>query len=544
MWHRSIVNTIEQIKKRGLCLYGAGFIGEIAYKIFEKLGQQPVCYCDDDYKKQGQIFQGIPVLSVDVAVEKYPDAVYIPCADSSKKTGRWNRSDLSEMIHTLKRLNVYDSNSELRIEMYLFLLDINDLEEKKIIANRESLIQVDDIKNLLIFNHMSNSGSFYFEQLLDGHPNILCLPYSSQVFWLVFKNRLQYLEGEELLIEMTAQMLGYLHSSYENLYCVQNTKFHGFCVDKTGNFIFDVLINPNDFLVHLRTQFYGNEIKLKSFGHMMKIYIATYNNCLGRKKQEGMEYWLFYHMHKADYDIRDTYKEFSKQEFERVENLIIIREPVQQCYSYIRRMVIKERMNIVLTKDEDFIHTLQCEMGLTLRKREGIDNVKVIRFEDLKYRSERTLKELCKWMQIPYKDSLCKTTLNGSEIYFPTYTPHGIKYITGNDTSTVGQKDFSETFTLWDETRLNIIYAKFKRAYGYECPAPDFTKFSKAFQQEMLKENFKFCDIVQQVLDEDGLPEDHYDVNQYVKELYQTYMDTYDDNTEYYDYIKPEADEE
>ena len=29
-----------------------------------------------------------------------------------------------------------------------------------------------------------------------------------------------------------------------------------------------------------------------------------------------------------------------------------------------------------------------------------------------------------------------------------------------------------------------------------------------------------------------------------VKELYQTYMDTYDDNTEYYDYIKPEADEE
>ena len=60
----------------------------------------------------------------------------------------------------------------------------------------------------------------------------------------------------------------------------------------------------------------------------------------------------------------------------------------------------------------------------------------------------------------------------------------------------------------------------------------------------MLKENFKFCDIVQQVLDEDGLPEDHYDVNQYLKEWYQTYMDTYDDNTEYYDYIKPEADEE
>ena len=89
-----------------------------------------------------------------------------------------------------------------------------------------------------------------------------------------------------------------------------------------------------------------------------------------------------------------------------------------------------------------------------------------------------------------------------------------------------------------------MICIKFRHAYGYPCTVPDFEQFSRTFQQEMLKENFKFCDIVQQVLDEDGLPEDHYDVNQYVKELYQTYMDTYDDNTEYYDYIKPEADEE
>lgn len=92
-----------------------------------------------------------------------------------------------------------------------------------------------------------------------------------------------------------------------------------------------------------------------------------------------------------------------------------------------------------------------------------------------------------------------------------------MKYITGNDTSAIGKKDFSEVLTLWDEVRLNMICIKFKHAYGYPCTVPDFEQFSRTFQQEMLKENFKFCDIVQQVLDEDGLPEDHYDVNQYVK---------------------------
>lgn len=45
--------------------------------------------------------------------------------------------------------------------------------------------------------------------------------------------------------------------------------------------------------------------------------------------------------------------------------------------------------------------------------------------------------------------------------------------------SSVGKKDFSEIFTLWDEARLNMIYAKFKRAYGYECLTPDFDSFSE-----------------------------------------------------------------
>lgn len=539
MWHRSILDTVRQGEQRGLCLYGAGFFGKIAYQIVERLGGHPLCFCDDDADKQGTTYQGLSVYSVEETVKKYPDAVYLVCIDSMRKKGAINRDDLSAMLDKLKKYGVYDSNSELRLSLYLFLLDQPDVNEIVPCDDTQHIFMPEDLNQLLILNHMSNSGSFYLEQLLDGHPQILCLPYGTQVLRTVYAKRLQYLEGDELLLELEAQMLGYLHSQYETLDCVRRVKFHDYCMNRDGNFNYDVLIEPQMFMKQLKTLFSEKRVKLESFGHMMKVLTAAYNNCLGKKKEQGQSYWLFYHMHQADYDVKNTYVDFQKNEFDRIENLIIIREPVQQCYSYIRRMVIQGRDTPVLTKDEDFIHTLKCELGMTLRRQRGIENVKVIRFEDLKYRSKNTLAALCEWMDIAYADSMSQTTLNGYEIYFPIHTSEGIRYITGNDTSAVGKTDFSEVLTQWDEVRLNILCSKFKRAFGYPCEVPEFDSFSKEFQDELLQENFKFCNIVQQVSDEDGLPEDRYDVNDYVKGIYRDFMNGYEDGTTYYDYIRP-----
>lgn len=227
-----------------------------------------------------------------------------------------------------------------------------------------------------------------------------------------------------------------------------------------------------------------------------------------------------------------------------METLFIIREPVQHCFSWVKRMVIKMKWNELLKRDGVFGAVVKSEMGMMLERKEGYDNVKVIRFEDFKLQPKKAMKSLCKWLQIPYLDILQHTTLNGIEIYFPTYTESGVKYITGNDTTAVERKDFSEVLTLWDEARLNMIYAKFKQAYGYEQKTPDFMEYSPDFWEEMLKEEFKFCRIVQDVLEGSGKEEDVYDVNEYIKNIYLDYMKNYDSNTKYYDYIKTESDEE
>lgn len=65
----------------------------------------------------------------------------------------------------------------------MFLLDLK--QKNGVMSDKK--IRYSEINNLLIFNHMSNSGSYYLEQLLDGHPNILSLPYSGQVFGMYMR---------------------------------------------------------------------------------------------------------------------------------------------------------------------------------------------------------------------------------------------------------------------------------------------------------------------------------------------------------------------
>ena len=120
MWHRSLLDTVNQAKKRGLCLYGAGFWGEIAYRLFCKMGCEPICYCDDNAEKWDTEYMGLPVYSLEDGVKRYPEAVYLVCVDVTKRAGTWNRADFNKMLQRLKESGVYDSHSELRVNVYLF----------------------------------------------------------------------------------------------------------------------------------------------------------------------------------------------------------------------------------------------------------------------------------------------------------------------------------------------------------------------------------------------------------------------------------------
>lgn len=547
MWNRSLLYCVNEAKKRGICFYGAGYWGSIAYKIFSLFDIVPLCYCDDDISKTGHEYNGINVLSLSEAAMQFPEAIYIVCIDQTKKYGSYNRDLQKNMLDNLKKFNVYDSNSELRLPFYLFLLDINGNEgiqhckEQSYACDINELFWWSNLKNLAIVSNMSNSGVWFFTQLLDMHSHILCIPYY-ELFEDIYINRLQYLEGDELIIEMAAQMLGYFKSDFEELECVGQCRFKNDCVDKNGKNIEGIYIEPLDFISNLYLQFKDEKIKLHSYGEMLKIYFAVYNNCLQRRYESDKNYWMLYDLHKPDYDITQEYNYLSPHEFERIENLFLIREPVQHCFSWVKRMMITTRNNAAATK-EYISKIIKSELGLNIERKIGFDNLHVVKFEDVKYRGKQTLEALCEFLEIPFEESLLKTTLNGVEVYFPANTKEGVKYITGFDTSAASQKDFSDILSPWDEVRLNIFFAKFKKALGYEVVYPSFCQFREETLEDILKEDFKFASFIQNVVDENLKNEEKYDVNHFVKELFMNYIKRSDEKIViYYDYIGADVD--
>ncbi len=73
---------IEHIKneEKPIVLFGVLAMGSIAKKSLDNLGKAVQCFCDNNKKKQGTIIEGLEVLSVQEAYNKYPDAKIIICS--------------------------------------------------------------------------------------------------------------------------------------------------------------------------------------------------------------------------------------------------------------------------------------------------------------------------------------------------------------------------------------------------------------------------------------------------------------------------------
>lgn len=59
-------------------------------------------------------------------------------------------------------------------------------------------------------------------------------------------------------------------------------------------------------------------------------------------------------MHMPEFDVSKLSDYFEKKDFNRIENLFIIREPVQHCFSWIKRVAMVQRRNTMLKKENYF----------------------------------------------------------------------------------------------------------------------------------------------------------------------------------------------
>lgn len=494
-YYRSIFALVEYAKEHGLVIYGAGSWGEISYKIFRLFNVLPTFFCDDDTNKQGEFFCDgdikIPIISLEEAVTKEPKAVYF----SAVHHFDYGRRVRDKMNNRLKELGVLSEYSGFHPSRYLFLLNggIDALENPEL--DNPKNFNVENLNNLIIFNHMGNSGSIFFNTSIDSHPNIINIQPIIGNIDLVYINRLQYLSGKELVLEITSILARNFKSDYfgrlENI-------LEQYYVDENGNSESRIYIDACKFISSL-SNILKNREKV-SFAVLIKAIFAAYANATGKKCEPETTYWIFCEMHRQNFDFGiDTL--IKSNDFVRVEYLFIIREPVQLLFSRLNRgFGAKEKAIYNRFNSEAYRQLFFSLLGLMLEKTEKTNgkSIKVVKFEDVKLKTKATMKAVCQWMNIPFDESMMNTTVNGIPVYFPANSQDNQKVISSRDITAVERKDFSEYFSSYDIFRLNLAFQNFKRAYGYECDIPHYSEFSTEFLGELYKYPFRFERTIEQ----------------------------------------------
>lgn len=523
--------TVRQAKLDGLVIIGTGYWSKVTYKIMKMFDVLPLVFCDE---YNGELFN-IDIMNFTKTVKSYPNAVYVIAPDEQLDSKK--RRDI---ITKLKINNVYSNYSELLIENYTYLLDINyEIKEKN--EDKELIdykFRYDDIDNIIVFNHMGNSGSIYFENILDSHSQILNIPFGNGINDLVYKYKylLNRLDKKELIIEICSMMNSHFISNL-NVKKMGKVTDNRCCLNKNGENDIRVLIDPTMFYKEITEQI--NKMKLISFSNILKGIYAAYNNVLGKQYNKHKSYWIFYHMHYVDINLEMIDNMIYTTDFKRVEYIYMIREPIQHLFSSINyHMNIGARSKAMVSSLYFINNILNNELGYRFQKESNIITPIIIRFEDVKYKFNSFINKFCSFLDISNEKSFLRTTVNGIEVYFQTIDELGNKqYITGNDTSAVKRKNYSLIISNWDEERLNIVYQKFKKAFGYKVSTKDFSNINKKQLTKMFNEPFKFVDILVEAAIESGNIEDAASIKMFIQKKFLDFMFEYDKNTIYYDYF-------
>lgn len=535
-FYRSIYAIADHARAQGLVLYGAGFWGEMACRIFALFQVFPTAFCDDDPQKQGtQLEYGghmIPVLSLDEAAARMPNAVYIATVTS----GGGKDAPRARMNRRLKERGLLSPDSGFHPLRYLFLLEGGMEAIGHPAELDEDSFRPEHLNNMVVFNHMSNSGSVFLGSLVDGHPNILSIAILNCCIPLVevYSQRLQFLEGKELVLETASQMTPYFatdfpDSVYGQVMMRLSDSFYRGADGKPENRLY---ISPKEFIRALEAVLADQGHV--SFAQLLKALFAAYHNVIGKKYVPGQDYWIFFMRHQSNYDIQEMKDLVRHGEFKRLEYWFIIREPVQHAFSWMRRFILEgeEYLAFSFGNPSEYLDRFSSDLGLMLRKSGNNDSdaVKVVRFEDVKASTRQTMQAVCESLGVPFDECVLEATVNGIVVYFPASSDgHSKDVISTQDTTALKRRDFSALMTSFDVFRLNLVFQDFKRAYGYDCDVPDYRLFSEAFLEELYRHPFRFESALnhcgREALEKGYLaPDERPECHDYLVKLFLDYM--------------------
>jgi hypothetical protein len=186
---------------------------------------------------------------------------------------------------------------------------------------------------------------------------------------------------------------------------------------------------------------------------------AAFEKVLGTKTKK---HTVFYHIHNPN--------DFSGLNFLRyapdARLLMMVREPVQSCESWVR---IPFGNNDYIKVNHGIISMLFAVDQIAFRMRDSVG----VRLEDLKTKPEATLRSLCRWMGIEDSPTLYQMTAQGKKWWGDPSSPDydANKAMDPFDTTSI-QRSVGSIFSKKDQFVLRTLFYPFSVRFGYREPDP------------------------------------------------------------------------
>ena len=382
-----------------------------------------------------------------------------------------NRGQKSESISLDKAMSILSISNNTIIQA--LAVDKNIPEKTQIAPDK-----------IVALIHFGRSGTGLMHSLIDGHPEVSTLPsiYFSEYFdnstwmkiisagWNGMVDR--FIDIYEVLFDPTSlvpiatksKKLQYNIGVKEGLANVGNERNEILCLDK------------KIFRSELKSLLKCYE-EIDAFVFFKLIHVA-YDRAINDYNSKSL---IFYHIHNPDACAKLNFSRLN----ESTNWLVMVREPIQSCESWIRRSFHKNDYSGVVNR----IPTMLFEIDNSIYRRQ---NTIGVRLEDLKIRPRKTIPALCKWMGIEESHSLYEMTAQGKKWWGDRSSVDYLKDGMEPFGKTSIKRKIGSIFSKNDQFILRTLFYPFSVRFGYATENKEQFKSDLETIRPMIDEMFDF----------------------------------------------------
>lgn len=313
-------------------------------------------------------------------------------------------------------------------------------------------------KKIIIGSIDGCCGNSFFRGLLDNHPAIMMLSYidlNNDLFW--FCVRMANRNAEEII------------HIFEEIYCTEQIR---------RQLDIDLFLAKMHQLLE-RGKYYTSQ-------ELFVVLHVCFMHMAGKNIVNINEQVIYWEPHLTSRYITEEYVQWLGSKVVSCNIINIVRNVFMNNGSYIKYVLAGKwpvaDWNFFCRKVMEYPHMGFKEFEYCKRL--------IMRFEDIKCNPRDELQKLCNEWEIPWSETLMKTTGNG--VQWQVYNER--KYIKDFDLEPVYNL-YEEYFSEYDRFRLALICAPWQKEYGY--PVVDILSFTRKQVQEMFKQDFRFMRALQ-----------------------------------------------